>query len=662
MGCSSSTTSNINTVTVASNNQPKTTDSSLIKSHISSDLEVILRLARLPPGTIAVGDFTVIDYDDSLTKNTATLSVQENVVKISVTAKIEEIAATFYNSLHKLEFYFPHPLMQLNPKMEKLLVHAEKKSKARLEWKPRFANRGFHLRTDYPNEWFKGFLQNDGKIALQYIMWLVRNQQNVLEIVLLNSVSKAETAKCLREPFRLANQFGVKCGIRLSLESQMNSTTAHLINTSITDDLQLKKDEIKQSIDEYINTYPISFDFLSLDLGMSGRSSLSPESQILLIEEVRNILAPNKRKLFVKVNCNAKGESEPTLTDPAIGAFPSTTLFYGLNDANAGVCGNNDFSATRLLIFQEAHERPCWYHPETSSYLGQGLDVPLLLTDTLIARQADMKIAEDAGVEGHIASTCGMGMGHWLIDWTVALLNNKDYATDPYIGLNRMGEDVKVWENEVKFQTTFFKENSVLGMIVSALSVNDIKSNSVVRRNTLKDLYNDSEKNKAEIEILNRAVADMPEVDNSIYVPELKQMISVTHLRVQHALYLRLAIRASQEGNFDAKSHFLITAKSSRDKALSIIGSIVEQSGNHYSNSGVFSKEWINPTGYNFGYLWPASCLTLWEREEDAVNTGRYEEVVTNIYDTSGKMPSISRSEAPEPTPAVQLMLNNFEL
>jgi hypothetical protein len=120
---------------------------------------------------------------------------------------------------------------------------------------------------------------------------------------------------------------------------------------------------------------------------------------------------------------------------------------------------------------------------------------------------------------------------------------------------------------------------------------------------------------------------------------ELTRALTVSALRASHrALTLRaLSAKASEragESSSDKKtsSALLANARLVRYKALALVKQ--QESGYRYPLSLLTCKR-TSITAYPFGYLYPASRLFFWEREEQQIEHGRFDPLFMNLWDVS---------------------------
>lgn len=362
------------------------------------------------------------------------------------------------------------------------------------------------------------------------------------------------------------------------------------------------------------------------------------------MEEARVRLAKHSRELFVKVHASV-GQTDPKYGDlnfnflpklahPSIGVLPHTLCFYGLTDASAPIYGRKDFSDMLEFMKQENDKRPTWYYPETSYWVGLDIDVPLLLTDFLLSRSKDMDVAAEMGVAGHLTFTSGHGNGYWLFDWTVALMSVQEYAGQPLAGLGLLKEDLVKWGEEMAFQTRFMKDRGALLMLSSATPLDELPpplQTKLVSRNTFGELSKDASLLEGELRVLQQMESEMLSAD-FVLTPELRGVLEVTHLRVQHAVFVRQALLCSVK--YDDSQSRDITLKEAgvvRRSAELIMDEVLKGFVKNYPEVLV-ARSYDNPTSYDFGYLWTTKALHFWEREECMVRDEVYSPLFMNIY------------------------------
>jgi hypothetical protein len=280
--------------------------------------------------------------------------------------------------------------------------------------------------------------------------------------------------------------------------------------------------------------------------------------------------------------------------------------------------GNKNFHHIRDFMLEQKDRRPTWFYPETSYFIALDIDVPLLLTDYLVTRAEDTKFLAENNIEGQLNFSTGQEVGYWLMDWTFALLNNRDYAFDPLIGVKLLGEDVTQWKKITDFQTEYFTKKHAIGIVTFADFGTELMPgvHQILKRNMLSDLKKDHSKLQSEIALLQETVDAIPQ-DATIKDPELKALWNVTKLRVLHAYHTRQALN-----NTTTKETFLKAASQVRSQAQAEID-FIYQNYNRYPEAKIFEANY-NPTAYGFGYAYTVRNLYYWNREEESIRNSKF--------------------------------------
>ncbi len=592
---------------------------------VEADLNKIMSKAGFASPSIELNDVYF-----SNEKNSVSVQCTPTKISLSVSASPAEWSATFYYGLQKLGFLFPHPRVQISP----TLNAARSQCGMTFQWNPRLKYRGFHLHTEHPNEWVAGFLQGQSTIAEDTIRWLARNGQNLFEIVLLRSIDLDSYTRNLSPSFSLAKDFGILRGLSVSFElAQQESyrlVEPFYINLSPSEKQLLSSiQKLEKSVD---------FDFMAADLGTTEFTPTSYDGTLKWIEIARKELEASGKRFFTK-NHISTGQSNQQYGNfnlitqfaaPSVGAMPHTVMFYSFNDGYTPVYGNQNFGEMASFLATQTAKRPTWYFPETSYWVGQDIDVPLFLTDYLVARSQDFDLLERVGGTGQIDFTSGQELGYWLMDWTLALLNNRENAGNPLAGLMLLGEDRTVWESILSFQTKHMKDDQLIAILSSSTLLDELFTpfkNPVHARNTLWQLKSQPARLQDEIKRLQSAVSELPNLEG-VKNQELKNLLEITHSRIKHALAVRESLAARDSAT---RTDWLDQAKTIRLDSTQLIQSVIA-SYNRYPETSIY--DWrSNPTSFDFGYLWTAKTLHFWEREESMAKTGNFSAFFDNIYD-----------------------------
>jgi hypothetical protein len=101
-------------------------------------------------------------------------------------------------------------------------------------------------------------------------------------------------------------------------------------------------------------------------------------------------------------------------------------------------------------------------------------------------------------------------------------------------------------------------------------------------------------------------------------------------LRALSARVSERTVAGSHDKNTSTK--WLINARLVRYKALDLVKQ--QESGYRYPLPQLTGQR-DSMTAYPFGYLYPASRLFFWEREEEQITYGRFDPLFMNLWDVS---------------------------
>jgi hypothetical protein len=579
--------------------------------------------------THVVGSAANVEVFLNSSKGETHFECSGNRFALKVFAEPREVFPAAYAALRDMGFLFPHPRIELKPTLEKLRTFCGRK----FVWKPRLGDRGFHLHLQHPNEWVDGFLMDQKEIARSLIWWLARNGQNLLQLQMVE-VSDSVLKNKINPLFAEARNLGIKVGLSFSLSS-MQQNSYNLISWWRAYFGWGSDSALKSGIENILSK--VDMDFLSLEMGTSEFTATDPKRTLEWLNLAGDLLKEKNMRLYVKNHASMGQKSPefgnfnflPKFANPEVGCLPHTVFFYGLNDGRTPMYGRNDFIDMADFLRTESRARPCMYFPETSYWVGMDMDIPLLLTDYLVARTQDVDWLEKNGLSAQLNFTSGQENGSWLLDWQVALLADSRSKGDPLYALKLLGEDPKVWEPILKWQTLFFKQRQVIAMITAANLMDEIPwmFHRVHERKTIPELRDNQQALRIEVGQLQDALQASPPLDG-IRNPELKIIMNLTKSRLTHSLLIRQALK-NQLDNVSDESN-LNEAKVLREKSLEQMQMIIKDF-NRYPESFTYQEK-DNPTSYPYGYLWPASNLHFWEREELQVKNHKSNPFFMNIY------------------------------
>jgi hypothetical protein len=587
---------------------------------LAQDLERIEKNANFPNATLS------ISVSGPSTKNTVTLGCLANKVVFQVRATPGEEAATFYKGLREVGFLFPHPRRQISPSLKEIKKLCNKV----FTWRPAFKYRGHHLHTLHPSEWVHGFFMDKPEVADETVRWMARNGQNLLDISLLR-LPLEEISRQLRPAFETARALQVHTGVSLGIAlHQQKSYKLLSIFQSIFG--YKAKESIQEGMELLFKNIPLSY--IVMEAGTSEFTPTHYEKTLSWLNLAGKVARQHGKAYFNKVHVSSNQSSEkygnynflPKFAQQTVGVLPHTVMFYGVVDPLAPMYGNRTFHDIRDFMLEEKNKRPTWYYPETSYWIGMDVDVPLLLTDYLKVRSEDMQFLYENKIEGQLNFTTGHGLGYWLFDWQVALMNDLDYKFDPLTALRLLGESELVWKKLMDYQHEWYKTKGLIAPLSAANLQDELSSNHRIHdRSTMKELSKNHGVLKREIDLLRSALEDIPNWDE-VMDSELEALLTINWMRMVHALKIREALFYPEN-----KKSYLDDAKEIRENAKGLIEKILTLQTNYPDLP--LANFHNNPTGYQFGYIYPAASLYWWEREERQIREESYFPFKNNIYD-----------------------------
>jgi len=534
----------------------------------------------------------------------------------------KETAATLSSALHELGFLFPHPRMTLTPTASQLRSHCHQS----WAWKPQFEQRGFHIHTQHPSEWVDGFFQGQTAIAQDLLFWLYHNQQNILQLQLLRTADLKDLPKLIE----LAHQLQINFGLSISLASVQQRSYALLSPWAALTNWGAE-DELRRHLQALLQKVPA--DFVAVELGQSEFTSTNPQQTLAWLQIASDVLQSHKIPLWTKIHVSTNQTLPqwgnynflPRFTDPRTGIQVHTVFFYGLNDPLTPVYGRQNFSDLRDFLLTEGRKRNVWYFPETSYYVGLDLDVPLFLTDYLLARAEDSLFVQHNQISGVVNFSTGQELGYWLMDWNQALQTRSECLGDAFCGLRLLGESQSVWKPILDWQHEFLKVRQGVALLTAENLMDELPFLAPIHDRILwRDLYDNPPLLSRQVDLLQEAWNKRPDL-SQVHNSELKTMLQVTELRVRHGLALRRALLQPQQ-----KDLHLNDAKAARDQAEQLLQVLKKQT--RYPESLVFLRR-ANPTSYREGYGFTASETFFWRREEGLVEQHKWNPFFENLYE-----------------------------
>lgn len=331
-----------------------------------------------------------------------------------------------YAYLFALGFRFVHPEQTLVPTIDELPPRCPPGLDDTPQT-PELEVRGFHSHTQHPLELLEALLTDnpdEAERAQRYVDWLLRNRQNLIQWILLDSIPQQEVLTQAERVISYAHERGLLASAVTSFnEEQQNAHT--LINP---DDGVDDVEELQAGLEALAGA---GFDKIVINI---GASEFSETDDVMTVEWMDaaalhlDSIAPGV-DVYASNHVPAGLVSEtygvnfydlPQFAVAEMGTYVHTTMCYGL-EGPAPVYGNTDFARQRNFLVDQVDDRNIIYYPESAWWLTFDNAIPLSPAMYFRVRSADLRfIAGVEGVEGHVTFTSGWEWGYWLTDLLIA--------------------------------------------------------------------------------------------------------------------------------------------------------------------------------------------------------------------------------------------------
>jgi hypothetical protein len=585
----------------------------------------------------------------------------------------EGIAAGLYGLLQeKLGFRFYHPRESIIP------THNNWPLPERFSFaaSPRFEKRGFHLHTQHPIELTEQLMNplqpNAFEDVKAYLDWLARNGQNTFQFFLLREVDRKTWPAHARRIVEYAHRRGIRCGIEVSL-SMIQQQAFQLIT------LLRPYPSYQRQVDETLAwLFQAPWDYLSLDVTLGEHlpflDKLLPDVQMHIEQQVEKRYGA-RLMYATHVICSKDGTKVRRPKLPGSGIMIHTVMCYSASEAKAPVYGNQNQRFMLEAATAESKKRETWYWPESSYWVGFDTSVPLLLLPYLDARWSDIETMSSLGVSGHLTFSSGWEWGYWLTDWSIARWswqlkdNGRVRPTSPLSRLAELSIDSKLQRlmgEALQVQNSYLKEKELLRFMAALTPFSELpppfnKPFQPEPKFRYAWLLNDATPAEAS-QALAQPVADLEkyalhlgEIVNRLggrieqlraagqtggaqykLMSEFERGLRVTGLRASHRALTLRALLAKREEHANKRDHshgsslLLAQARLVRQQAQILVQ---RQEAIYRYPLDQIARRRIGMTAYPFGYLYPASRLFFWEREEEQVEHERFDALFMNLWD-----------------------------
>ncbi len=578
----------------------------------------------------------------------------------------------------KLGFKFYHPKGTIIP------FHKRWPLPVNFQWEafPRFARKGFHIHTLHPVELTEQFHNPDyphsAEDLREYIDWLARNQQDTVQFYLLRDIDLARWTRHACGLVAYAHKRGIEAGVEFSL---------FMIQQHAFQAIELLRvfPSYKHQIDNTLSwIFRVNWDFVTVDFSMGEYlpdiGELMPGLKRYLITQITE---KYKTKVMVPTHVigsqhgcqSGPGGNAPDDGHPQTGILIHTVMFYAIDEPSAPAYGNINFQGMLCRAIQEDRRRETWYWPESAYWVSFDNSVPLLLLPYLDARWSDMKTMKKIGVENHLTFSSGWEWGYWLVDWSIArwswthIENGSVQKSSSLSVLDDIFPDTRMrllFQRALALQNYYLKDRELIGFM-SALDPSaelpwpfnspfqprpSFSSSWLLYKASDSEAENSAAITVSELEMyareMNAAVEDIEleteriqagqkrvSPDVPLIAHELTRALEVTALRAQHRSLTIRALLAQRKGHWwlpatNEAEGLLRQAAGVRLKALELVR--MQEKIYRYPVS-LIARQRKNFTAYHFGYLYPASDLFFWRREEEQVRHRRFDAFYMNIWD-----------------------------
>lgn len=579
------------------------------------------------------------------------------------------IAAGLYGLLQEqLGVQFIHPRQTLLPNHRRWPL----KPSFSFSGNPRFRHTGFHLHTLHPTELTEQLHDPNYPGGFEevaaYLDWLARTGQNSFQFFLLRGVDRTSWIPHARRIIAHAHSRGISCGLELSLAMLQQQAFQAL---TLLRPLPTYRRQVEQTLDWL---FQAPWDFITLEsmlgehLPLVGRLLPTPQQhfeQLVTRHYQRPLL------YATHVITEAEGQVRRPLC-PTSGMLIHTVMCWSASELNAPVYGNRNQRFMLEAARAECSRRETWYWPESSYWVGFDTPVPLLLLPYLDSRWQDIRTMAGLGLQGHLTFSSGWEWGYWLVDWSIArwswryLHNGREQATTPLSCLNGLLPDPalqRLWQQALRLQNRYLKDRELLRYLAAATPFAELPRpfklpfqpeppfsyRWLQRRATADEAQQVISGPVADLE---QYADEMTTITNQLQrrlvllgagssfgtarlqlADELTIALQVTALRARHrALTLRaLAVdRHELLGGKATAQQLLHQARLIRHQAQLLVN---RQEQQYRYPPELLARQRSSLTAYPFGYLYPASRLFFWEREEQQAAQGRFDPLFMNLWD-----------------------------
>lgn len=569
----------------------------------------------------------------------------------------------------KLGFKFYHPRNTVIPNWSQWPL----KNDFVWQGKAIFDKKGFHLHTQHPLELTEQLHDGTRPHALEdikeYINWLARNGQNYFEFCLLESIDHKVWIDHAKNITDYVHQRGLLAAVDLSLH-MIQQKTFQLYKSPAGKKNQIEKNLawLSQANWDFMNMEFSTAEFIG---GNKKKKELLRQFIIKWLQENSNTKLMGRQHVVRHENEITSGkkpiqwDSAAIALDKERGVLSHTVMFYDMTEQHAPVYENENQRHMFQFLLEEHKKRETWYYPESAYWITFDNSVPMLLLPYLKARRADIDTCAAYHIPGHITFSSGWEWGYWLIDWSIARWswkhteNGTEQKRYPTMYADEMLNPAlhNLFDKQLQLQQTYLKDSSLMQWM-TAMTVTDelgIKAlaNEYHPRPKTSYKYLRNKAKQSELDVIKktylslldsfaynslttnlslRGLAGLDLNENTV-TAELLDGLEITSMRAFHRASILRYLIAYREAKlahqkFD-KDAPINEAAIIRAEAQKIV--LRREKYYRYPIELIARKRWDH-TAYHFGYLFPASNLHFWNREEQQAKQNKYKVSFMNIW------------------------------
>ncbi len=564
-----------------------------------------------------------------------------------------------------LGFKFHHPKQSIIPRWTTGWVEDEKPMT--FSGTPLFDKKGFHLHTEHPIELTEQLMGPGTPHAIedvkQYIDWLVRNGQTYFEFCLLNDVDRKLWPAHAKAFVDYAHSRGILVAADISLH-MIQQKTFQLYSGPGN-----HKKQIEKNLEWLLQA---DWDFFNMEFStaefIAGNTKKKEElRQYIIAWLMQHSHTKLMGRQHVVKHENEMGDkhkgfswdSASLALDKQRGVLSHTVMFYDMTEPNAPVYENKNQRHQFEFLLNQMKERETWYYPESAYWITFDNSLPLYLLPYLSARLSDIDTCVKYGVPGHITFSSGWEWGYWLFDWSIARwtwqysYNGKAENRSPAMYAQQVSNsnEAALLNSALHLQQEYLKDSTLMQWMTAMTITDEVKIKVLANEyeprpqwpyKFLESKASDSIIAKVRSQILpelkafsdkSAAIAELMQSKNDSISTEWIDGIEITGLRALHRYYTLEYIlnrrQAAIKHEKFAGDSLLAKAAEVRAQAQQIVNR--RQQHYRYPISLIAASRWDH-TAYHFGYLYQASNLHFWLREEEQARKNNYSAWFMNVW------------------------------